>query len=86
MDEKRRMLIMMVADDRHDAFPLIHQFESFRRRDEMYSWFIKNKLTGKKFIEFCKQFEFGKISIAKFVLSKIDKWKKEEIQIGRDLV
>lgn len=85
MPEYRRLLIMAVVGDDERNFPLVHQLEVLKRRDECYKWLIKNQITGKKFFEFNAQFEFSWLRVAKFILSKLDGEKKHQLFVGKDV-
>jgi hypothetical protein len=84
--ERRRYLIQSIIDGYSDNLVLVHQLDHFKERELIYSWLINNKITGKKFFFFCKDFGFGKVSIAEYILTKIYKMKKKGIFIGKDLI
>lgn len=80
------MLILKLADGYADAFPWIHQLERSNRREQIYAWFIKNKITGKNFIAYIAERRYSLLAVIKSVLSEIDRKKKEELYGGIDLL
>lgn len=85
MSENHIELIKRLADDNPQAFPFIHSLEKLARRDEVYQYLIKNQITGARFVSFCLERKCSMLSIAKFVLSKLDKEKKTSLYWGKDL-
>ena len=75
--EHRKNLIFMLADGHAEAFPFIHQLESFVRREEIYLWLIRNRITGKKLLQFFYERNGSLLKVAQYVLSEIDRKKKE---------
>ena len=85
MTEKRRFLIMALADNHPDAFPFIHSLEKAKRREEIYSWFLRQKITGKNFVAFFAERRFSLLQVMADVLTQIDRKKKEAIIAGVDV-
>ena len=83
--ERRKNLILAISDGNGDVFPFIHQLESAARREEVYQWFLKNKITGAKFIAFFAERRFSKLKVLKDVLTAIDGKQKEAIIGGVDI-
>ncbi len=83
--EHRRNLILALADGCGDAFPFIHSLEKAKRRDEIYQWFINQRITGKNFVAFFAERRFSLLQVIADVLTKIDRKKKEAIIAGVDL-
>ena len=83
--EHRRNLILAIADNYPDAFPFIHSLEKAKRREEIYSWFVRNKITGKNFVAFFAERRFSLLQVMADVLTQIDRKKKEAIIAGVDL-
>lgn len=54
--------------------PLLHELSRYVRCDEICAWLVKNKITGKTFLE-CIMIEHKKsvLSLVKSVLKRIDK-------------
>jgi hypothetical protein len=85
MDEIRRHLILKIADGDMRAFSLIHPLEKFKLRMHMYQWLLKNKITGKKFYEFCEGFEFKWAYYGNHIRKKIIHEQKSTLT-GGDLL
>jgi hypothetical protein len=85
MTEYRRNLILALADEYPIAFRYIHTLERTYRREEIYRWFIANKITGKKLEEFFIERKYSFLKVVKDVLHKIDGVRKDEIRAGIDL-
>lgn len=83
--EHRRNLILAVADGCPDAFPFIHSLEKAKRREEIYSWFLRQKITGKNFVAFFAERRFSLLQVMADVLTQIDRKKKEAIIAGVDM-
>ena len=83
--EHRRNLILAIADNHPDAFPFIHSLEKAKRREEIYSWFVRNKITGKNFVAFFAERRFSLLQVMADVLTQIDRKKKEAIIAGVDM-
>jgi len=83
--EDRRNLILAVADGHGDAFPFLHSLEKAKRREEIYSYFVRQKITGKKFVAYFAERKFSLLQVMSDVLTEIDRKKKEAIIAGVDL-
>jgi hypothetical protein len=83
--DQRKNLILAVADGHGDAFPLIHSLEKATRREEIYSYFIKQRITGKKLVTYFAERKFSLLQVMSDVLTEIDRKKKEAIIAGVDL-
>jgi len=85
ISEARKNLILAVADNYGDAFPFLHSLEKAKRREEIYSWFLRNKITGKKFVTYFEERRYSLLQVMADVLTDIDRKKKEAIIAGVDL-
>ena len=85
ISEARKNLILAVADNYGDAFPFLHSLEKAKRREEIYSWFLRNKITGKKFVTYFEERRYSLLQVMADVLTEIDRKKKEAIIAGVDL-
>lgn len=85
MTEARRNLILAVADGHGDAFPFLHSLEKAKRREEIYSYFIRQRITGKKFVDFFAERRYSLLQVMADVLTELDKKKKEAIIAGVDV-
>ena len=83
--EKRKALILALADGHGDAFPLIHSLEKAKRREDIYSWFVSNKITGKRFVTFFQERKYSLLQVMADVLTQLDRKKKEAIIAGEDM-
>lgn len=72
MTEAHRALIFMVAADDSRAFPFLHSLEQLKRRDDIYSWLIKNKITGTRFVEFMIERRGSLVAVHRDILKRID--------------
>lgn len=78
--EGRKNLILEVADGDLSALPILHRIDSmFVRREELYRWFINNKLTGKKFIDSFNGDHHLMLNAYCKIISQIDKIKKTTV-------
>lgn len=84
--EHRKNLIFTLADGCSETFPFIHKLESFVRREEIYLWFIKNKIVGQRLLHFFFEHNGSLLKVVQYVLTDIDRKKKEQIIAGRDMV
>ena len=85
ISEHRKALILSLADGHGDAFPFIHGLEKAKRREEIYSWLIGQKITGKKLVTFFEERKFSMLQVMSDVLTQVDRKKKEAIIAGVDL-
>ena len=85
ISESRKALILALADGYGDAFPFIHGLERAKRREEIYSYLIKQKITGKKLVTYFEERRFSMLQVIADVLTQIDRKKKEAIIAGVDL-
>ncbi|NBW80042.1 MAG: hypothetical protein EBR27_13730 [Betaproteobacteria bacterium] len=85
ISDQRKALILALADNHGDAFPFIHSLEKAKRRDEIYQWFINQRITGKNFVAFFAERRFSLLQVIADVLTKIDRKKKEAIIAGVDV-
>jgi hypothetical protein len=85
MTEKRRNLILALADGCPEAFPFIYQIEKAKRREEVYSYLVRQRITGRRFISFFEERKFSLLQVLADCLSAIDRKKKEAIIAGVDL-
>ncbi len=83
--EHRRNLILALADGCGDAFPFIHSLEKAKRREEIYQWLIRQKITGKNLVAYFAERKFSLLQVMSDVLTQIDRKKKEAIIAGVDL-
>lgn len=64
---------------------LIHQICNWTRRDEILQWLIRNSLVGEPLLNwFRHEFGFKVFPMCKYILTTIDKTKKEKILYGID--
>jgi hypothetical protein len=79
--------MFQVMENNRECLPYLHHLDSYVRCDEILLWLIKNKLTGKNFIEWSKtHFGASMLRMTQFVLGKLEKVDKTSILYGRDLV
>lgn len=85
ISDTRKALILALADGHGDAFPFIHGLERAKRREEIYSWLIGQKITGKMLVTYFEERRFSMLQVIADVLTQIDRKKKEQIIAGVDL-
>ena len=85
ISEHRKNLILALADNHADCFPFIHLLERATRREEIYAYFIRQRITGKKFVTYFAERKFSLLQVMSDVLTQIDRKKKEAIVAGVDL-
>jgi hypothetical protein len=83
-EERRRLILQLIGDDTRN-FPLVYPLERLMKREEIYRWLIRNRITGKKFYDFCHEKAFSWNRVAKAVLSKIEKEKVTTLYVGKDV-
>lgn len=83
--EERRNLILAVADGCGDAFPYLHSLEKAKRREEVYRYFLRQKITGTKLVTYFAERRFSLLQVLSDVLTEIDRKKKEAIIAGEDM-
>jgi len=86
MTERRRQMILELADGFPSAFPFIHKLESFVRREEIYSYFLRNRIKGEKLVTFFFERNGSLLRVAKDVLSEIDRKRMEQVIAGKDMI
>ena len=85
ISDQRKALILALADGHGDAFPLIHSLEKAKRREDIYRWFVANKITGKRFVIFFQERKYSLLQVMADVLTQINGKKKEAIIAGEDM-
>lgn len=88
MTPKRRDLILAVADDNMEALPIIHHLCGFVHCEQMFTWMIKNKMTGKSLVETYKlDFKHSWLSLGKWVVMKASGDQKiRKVIAGKDYI
>jgi hypothetical protein len=82
--ERRKIILELMADD-PKTLPLIHSMERVVRRDDIYRYLIRNKITGLKLWDFFKEHHFSWLRVTQFVLARLDQESKQIIA-GRDVI
>jgi hypothetical protein len=85
ISEARKHLILAVADGCSEAFPLLHSLEKAKRREEIYSYLLREKITGRRFVTFFQERRYSLLQVMSDVLTAIDRKKKEALIAGVDL-
>ncbi len=83
--ENRKRMILAIADGCSDAFPLLHSLEKAKRREDIYSYFLQNKITGQKFVYYFAERKYSLLQVMADVLTVLNKKKKEAIIAGEDM-
>lgn len=90
MNPRRRALMFRVMDGRPDVLPYLHFLDRFVRCDDILSWLIENRLTGKQFLSWSKElFGVSMLKMAAFVLSRLEKQTgktKRPVIVGKDVL
>jgi len=86
--EYRRRLFLEVADGEQRLFPILHQWNSFARVDEVLRWCLANKLTGKNLYEWLRvTFKQSILNPLHFILAKVDRDPEyRPFVVGRDFL
>lgn len=64
---------------------LMHQLCNFTRRDELLDWLLSNGMSGEKLLHWFRfEFQHKVFPLVKYVLTTIDRTKKEKIIYGID--
>lgn len=89
MTQKRRELMFKVMADCAPIGFYLHHFDQFHRCDDMLTWLISNRLTGKEFLEWTKyHFSGSMLDTSRYILSKLEKLGRGErrrVILGRDM-
>lgn len=88
MSGKRRELMHCVMDGDFRIITFLHHVDGYRRCDEVLTWLVRNKITGKVFIEW-SQFHFGHslMEPIRYIRDQIDKEREAQpILFGRDVM
>jgi len=81
MTDRRKMLILELADGYPPAFRYIHILEEQKYREEIYAWFISNEIKGRKFVEFWNERNNSKLQVVRDSLSKVMKKRLSAMDI-----
>ncbi len=74
MTDFERGQILAVSEGSPATLPYCHHLYNMRRSQEIFSYLIKNRIVGKKFLEFVKvDCEGSIIKMQSLLLSKIEK-------------
>lgn len=85
MSERTRKLIFSVMADDQRCLPILHILFQYTRCDEIFSWLWRNSFTGTRLLDELRfEFSGSPQALAKFVLGKIERTKKEQILYGHD--
>ena len=82
--EDHRKLVIALAGGDYRTLTLIHSMEHLRSRDMIYSWLIRNQITGEKLFNFFEEHGFSWNQVAKEVISRIRKTRKTPLIVGKD--
>lgn len=77
-----------VMDGQQEILPYLHHFDCFRRCNEILTWLIQNRLTGKEFLSWVRgHFGQSMLEVSRMILMRIDR-EKETMPVlwGRDIV
>lgn len=86
LSHERRQKMLRIIDG-HPNLPLVmYQWHKLRRCDEILDWLLRNRITGMNLFAWLRgEYQFHTLSMAKFILMKVDKEKEEKpILVGRD--
>lgn len=84
-----RKVLDSIYDGENKTFHYIMRIQSFyvkkknkSREQQVYMWFIRNKITGKKFVEFFEQYGF--LEVMNHVVNRLDgrKFSNTNIKIN----
>ena len=88
MNDKRRELILRVADGENRNFPILHQIDNFVHSEKMFIWMIQNGITGKNLFElYTIEFMNSWLSLGKWVIMMINKDTQiRKVIAGKDFI
>jgi len=78
---------MKVADDDLRCFPILHKIDRFVHADKILEYFVKEKITGKRFYDdfYLRKFKLSWLSMGKWAVMKLQKEKHyRPIIAGKD--
>ncbi len=81
----RKELILKVADGDYRVMPFVHQLEYTYKREEIYRWLIRHRITGAEFYNFWMFHGSSFIRVVKHILRQIHDDKLNEVCVGRDI-
>jgi len=85
MTPQRRDLMLQVMNGEPQALHYLHHLNFYTRCDDILSWLIKSRLTGKEFIQWSRfSFRDSMLNMSKHILSRIEKTDKNSILYGID--
>lgn len=87
MNPRRRALNLSVIDGDFRVMPYLHHFDMYVRCDDMLTWLVKNKLTGKNFYEWARRYyEKSYMGPAQEILRRMNKEAENQVvKFGRDV-
>lgn len=72
MDTNRRMKMLKILDGQPELPTLLWHFDKLSRCDEVLDWLIKNRVTGKRLVEFYETYNCSILSCASDILKRIN--------------
>lgn len=74
MTQLERIQIRFIAEDHPEALSHLQFLYNTKRSNEFFEYLIKNKLTGKRFVDFVKgQCQNSRLAMLAFLISKVEK-------------
>lgn len=72
----------------HEIDPILYQLNKLQKIDPILFWLVRNKLTGKKFLQFFDfEMRHSVFSLINYVLKKVEKEKKERpLLLNKDYI
>lgn len=78
--ERRRQLILEIADGNFQVLPIMWHFEKYLHRVKMYLWLKKSNITGQKFLDIYAERGKSPMGMAKFIIGEINKERQVTIR------
>lgn len=80
--------MLKIMEGEHQVTVYLHHLDGYLRCDEMLAWLVRNRLTGKEFLNWAK-FHFGAsiLDMPRYILKRLEKTEgPRPIFLGKDLV
>ena len=82
MTESRRGIILAIASGDLRTLPYLHLLDGNERRDQIFSWLLKNGIKGKKLYDFFQEHSGSYAEVIKKILSGVESDKRRLLRIS----
>lgn len=83
MNQKRRELILKIADGYQPNLSILYHLDRFKHAERILDFFVRNNITGKKFFDlYQNEFKLSWLQMGKWAVAKINKSRELKPIIG----